>query len=70
MDYLLLFVALAIPFLPEVHVNNLDLSAFMARLIILFFSCEVLIQAFEKKVQHLGYVSVIALLGLTVRAIW
>ncbi len=64
MDYLLLFLALVIPYFPAIVVNDIDLGSLMAKLIVLFFACEVLLQAFFKKAHHFGYVSAITLLGI------
>jgi len=70
MVYLLLFLALVIPFLLDSQLGNVDLGAFMAKLIVLFFVCEVLLQAFVSKGRHLGYFSGVVLLGLAARAFW
>ena len=64
MDYLLLFLAIVIPFLPEIVVGGINLGLLIARLIILFFCCEVLLQAFSDKTRQLGYVSAFTLLGI------
>jgi len=67
MDYLLLFLALIIPFLPQIQVSGINLGLLISRLIILFFCCEVLLQAFSSKALQLGYVSALVLLGIGIQ---
>ncbi|MCA9471162.1 MAG: undecaprenyl/decaprenyl-phosphate alpha-N-acetylglucosaminyl 1-phosphate transferase [Nitrospirales bacterium] len=64
MDYLLLFLAVVIPFLPDILMGGINLGLLLARLIILFFCCEVLLQAFADKVYQFGYLSALILLGI------
>lgn len=70
MDYLLLFLALVMPFLLEIRLGAVELGEMLAKLIVLFFACEVLLQAVSTKVRQLGYLSGVALLGLAARAFW
>ncbi len=70
MDYLLLLLAVAIPGLLTIQLGPVDFGEMMAKLIILFFVCEVLLQAFSSKVRHLGYFSGIVLFSLATRAFW
>ncbi len=70
MDYLLLLLALAIPGLLTIQLGPVDFGQMMAKLIVLFFVCEVLLQAFSSKVRHLGYFSGAVLLSLATRAFW
>ena len=70
MDYLLLFLALVMPLLFNVQWGVVELGEMMAKLIVLFFVCEVLLQAFSTKVQHLGYLSGGVLLSLATRSFW
>jgi UDP-GlcNAc:undecaprenyl-phosphate GlcNAc-1-phosphate transferase len=70
MDYLLLFLALVMPMLLKIQIGAVDLGAMMAKLIVLFFACEVLLQAFSTKVRQIGYFSGAVLLSLAVRGFW
>ncbi len=70
MDYLLLFLALVMPVLFNVQWGVVEVGEMMAKLIILFFACEVLLQAFSAKVRHLGYLSGGVLLSLATRSLW
>ncbi|PJA78329.1 MAG: hypothetical protein CO149_04635 [Nitrospirae bacterium CG_4_9_14_3_um_filter_51_5] len=70
MDYLLLLLAIAIPGLLTIQLGMMDVGEMMAKLIILFFVCEVLLQAFSSKVRQLGYVSGMVLLCLAFRVFW
>lgn len=69
MDYLLLFLALIMPMLLNIQVGLVDVGEMMAKLIVLFFACEVLLQAFATKVRRLGYLSGMVLLGLGAHAL-
>ncbi len=70
MDYLLLFLALIIPYLPEIILSGIDLGSITAKLIILFFASEVVLQAFSQKAHYWGHTSIVVLLGVGVHAIW
>ncbi len=69
MDYLLLFLALLIPFFPEIQVSGINLGLLMARLIILFFCCEIVLQAFSAKTRQLAYISGMVLLGIGIQGL-
>jgi len=79
LDYLMVFLAVILPFLPEVSKDMPALGLFSAELIILFFSYELLLHAFSEPVlarssggrgvKPLGLVSLWVLFGLGVR-IW
>ncbi len=70
MDYLLLFLAMAIPGILTIQLGVVDVGEMIAKLIVLFFVCEVLLQTFSFKVRHLGYASGVVLLSLTIRVFW
>lgn len=70
MDFLVLFLALMMLVLLKIQMGAVDLGEMMAKLIVLFFVCEVLIQAFSSRVRHLGYLSGVVLLSLATRAFW
>ncbi|HEU4684715.1 MAG TPA: MraY family glycosyltransferase [Nitrospira sp.] len=69
LDYLMVFLAVTFPLLPEVSVDVSALSLFAGKLIVLFFSFELLLHAFAGRVRQLGFVSLWILLGLGMR-IW
>jgi UDP-GlcNAc:undecaprenyl-phosphate GlcNAc-1-phosphate transferase len=68
LDYLMVFLAVLFPFLPEVSANISSLGLFAAKLIVLFFSFELLLHAFTDRVKQLGLVSLWILFGLGIRA--
>ncbi len=70
MDYLLLFLALMMPVLLNIQLGTVEVGGMLAKLIILFFACEVLLQAFSTKTRYLGFLSGGALLTLATRALW
>ena len=67
LDYLMVFLAVIFPFLPEVHTDMSTFGLFAAKLIVLFFSFELLLHAFSNRVKQLGLVSLWVLLGLAIR---
>jgi UDP-GlcNAc:undecaprenyl-phosphate GlcNAc-1-phosphate transferase len=70
LDYLIVFFALAIPMLPELSVGEASLSLLTGKLIVLFFSYELLFGAQARRVAQLGAASCWLLMGLFVRAWW
>lgn len=70
MDYLLLFLALMLPGVLKFQIGAVHVGEMMAKLIVLFFVCEVLLQAFSSKMRHLRYVSGVVLLNLAIRVFW
>jgi UDP-GlcNAc:undecaprenyl-phosphate GlcNAc-1-phosphate transferase len=69
LDYLMVFLALIFPFLPEVRMDISAFGLFAAKLIVLFFSFELLLHAFADRVKQLGLISLWILFGLGIR-IW
>jgi UDP-GlcNAc:undecaprenyl-phosphate GlcNAc-1-phosphate transferase len=67
LDYLMVFLAVIFPFLPGVSTNVSALGFFAAKLIVLFFSFELLLHAFSDRVKQLGLVSLWVLFGLGIR---
>ncbi len=67
LDYLMVFLAVVFPFLPEVSTDISGLSLFAAKLIVLYFSFELLLHAFADRVRQLGLVSLWILFGLGIR---
>ena len=69
LDYLMVCLAVVFPFLPEVRTDISILGLFTAKLIVLFFSFELLLHAFSDRVKQLGLVSLWILFGLGIR-VW
>ncbi len=70
LDYLILFLALVIPFLPEIQVEGINVSLLTAKMIVLFFAFELLLDTFAERVKSIGFVLLWVLLGLGFRAWW
>ena len=70
LDYLIIFLAFAIPFLPEIRVEEINISLLIAKLIVMFFAFELLLQTFAERLKPFGFVSLWVLLGLGFRAWW
>lgn len=69
LDYLMVFLAITFPLLPEVSADVSTLGVFAAKLMVLFFSFELLLHAFSDRVKQLGLVSLWILFGLGIR-VW
>jgi UDP-GlcNAc:undecaprenyl-phosphate GlcNAc-1-phosphate transferase len=67
LDYLMVFLAIAFPLLPEVSAGISHLGIFAAKLMVLFFSFELLLHVFSDRVRQLGLVSLWVLFGLGIR---
>ena len=67
LDYLMVCLAVIFPFLPEVRTDISAFGLFAAKLIVLFFSFELLLHAFSDRVKQLGLVSLWILFGLGIR---
>jgi UDP-GlcNAc:undecaprenyl-phosphate GlcNAc-1-phosphate transferase len=67
LDYLMVFLAVTFPLLPEVSADIAHLGVFAAKLLVLFFSFELLLHAFANRVLQLGLVSLWILFGLGFR---
>jgi UDP-GlcNAc:undecaprenyl-phosphate GlcNAc-1-phosphate transferase len=68
LDYLMVFFALIVPLLPEMRADMPTLSILAAKLIVLYFSFELLLHSFTDRVKQLGVVSLWVLFGLGVKA--
>lgn len=69
LDYLIVFLALTFPLLPEVNADLSHIGMFAAKLMVLFFSFELLLHMFSDRVRQLGLVSLWVLFGLGIR-VW
>lgn len=70
LDYLIIFLAFAIPFLPEIRVEEINISLLTAKLIVMFFAFELLLHTYAERLKPFGFVALWVLLGLGVRAWW
>jgi len=67
LDYLIVCLAMIFPFLPELRVDIAAFGLFAAKMIVLFFSFELLLHAFSDRMNQLGLVSLCILFGLGIR---
>ena len=67
LDYLMVFLAVTFPLLPGVSADISHLGVLAAKLVVLFFSFELLLHAFSTRVRQLGLVSLWILFGLGIR---
>ena len=70
LDSLMVLLGLLLPFLPEIQVGEINLSVLTARLIVMFFSFELLLQAYSDRMRTAGVFTMCLLGGLGVRALW
>jgi len=70
LDYLIVLLALMLPFLPDLVVGEVYVSLLTAKLIVLFFAFELLMQVSRADVARLGWLTAWMLAGLVVRALW
>jgi UDP-GlcNAc:undecaprenyl-phosphate GlcNAc-1-phosphate transferase len=69
MDFLILFIALVIPNLPEEHIQDYALGLVAAKVIILFFGCEVLMRELRGELKGFAPPAVAALAIVAVRGL-
>ncbi len=67
LDYLMVLLAVLFPFLSEANTDIVYVGVFAAKLMVLFFSFELLLHAFSNRVRQLGFVSLWILFGLGIR---
>jgi UDP-GlcNAc:undecaprenyl-phosphate GlcNAc-1-phosphate transferase len=70
LDYLIVLLALTLPFLPDLVIGEVYVSLLTAKLIVLFFAFELLLQVSQATVARLGWLTAWMLTGLVVRAWW
>ena len=70
LDYLIVLLAVVMPFLPDMTVGTVPVSLLAAKLIVLFFSFELLLHIYSSAATRLGWVSAWMLGGLVLRAWW
>ena len=57
LDYLIVLLAVVLPFLPDMTVGTVPVSLLAAKLIVLFFSFELLLHIYSSSAARLGWVS-------------
>jgi len=67
MDFLILFIALVLPNLPDPEIRSYNMGLVTAKIIVLFFTCEVLIGELRGQLNRLGLATVGALVIMSVR---
>lgn len=70
LDYLIVFLAVVMPFLSDLTIGAVHLSVVTATLIVLFFAFELLLQMHQAMVARLGWLTAGMLAGLAVRVWW
>jgi len=70
LDSLMILLAMTLPFLPAMEVGDINLSLLTAKLIVLFFSFELLLHAYGERMRQAGLLASWLLGGLAVRAWW
>lgn len=70
LDYLIVLLAVVLPFLPDMTMGTVPVSLLAAKLIVLFFSFELLLHIYSSAATRLGWVSAWMLGGLVLRAWW
>ncbi|MDX2253046.1 MAG: MraY family glycosyltransferase [Nitrospira sp.] len=70
LDYLLVFLAFAIPFLPEMRVGEINISILTAKMIVMFLAFELMLHALAERLPQFGLVSLWVLFMLGLRAWW
>lgn len=70
LDSLMVFLAVLVPFLPELRVGTMNVSVLTAKLIVLFFAFELLLHADRDRLWRGGVVAAWLLIGLTFHAWW
>ncbi len=68
LDYLMVLLAVMVPALPEMQIGDIHFSFLTAKLIVLFFSFELLLHVFAQQVTQLGLVALWLLFGIAIRA--
>lgn len=70
LDYLIVLLAVVMPFLSDLTVGAFHLSVMTATLVVLFFAFELLLQMHQAMVVRLGWLTAGMLAGLAVRVWW
>lgn len=70
LDHLIGLLALAMPFLPEMTIGDVQVGPLMAKAVVLFFAFELLLYMRSSAAMRLGLVSLAILTGIMWRAWW
>jgi UDP-GlcNAc:undecaprenyl-phosphate GlcNAc-1-phosphate transferase len=70
MDFLILVIALVVPNLPDPTIQSFDMGFLAARIIVLFFSFEVLVGELRGQLARLGLATIAALLLVAARGLF
>jgi UDP-GlcNAc:undecaprenyl-phosphate GlcNAc-1-phosphate transferase len=70
LDYLIVLLAVSMPFMPNMTAGDVPVSILAGKLIVLFFSFELLLHVYSSTATRLGWVSAWMLGGLVLRAWW
>lgn len=70
LDSLTVLTAILLPFLPEMQIGEVNVSLLAAKLIVLFFSFEILLYAYPDRIKQAGALGYWLLGGLIVHAWW
>jgi UDP-GlcNAc:undecaprenyl-phosphate GlcNAc-1-phosphate transferase len=69
MDFLIIVIALIIPNLPDPRIQSFNMGFLAVKIIVLFFSFEVLVGELRSQLAQLGVATVVALLLLAARGL-
>ena len=67
MDFLILFIALVVPNLPDARIQSYHMGLVAAKIIVLFFSYEVLLGELRVRSSKVSFTTVPVLVVMTVR---
>lgn len=70
LDYLMICLAFAIPFLPEMRIGDINLSVLTAKMIVMFLALELMLHVLPDRMTRFGMVSLWVLFILGIRAWW
>ncbi len=69
MDFLILFIAVVVPNLPDHSIKSFQLGSLAVEIVVLLFSCEVLIKELRERLDGLLSVTLVVLIALGVRGL-
>jgi UDP-GlcNAc:undecaprenyl-phosphate GlcNAc-1-phosphate transferase len=67
MDFLILFIALVVPYLPDERIRDWQMGLVAAKIVVLFFTYEVLKGEFRMETKKLGVAGIVALMIISLR---
>jgi UDP-GlcNAc:undecaprenyl-phosphate GlcNAc-1-phosphate transferase len=67
LDYLILFVALVVPYLPDGSIREWQMGLVAAKIVVLFFTYEVLKGELRMETKKIGVAAIIALMIISLR---